>query len=43
MSWFQLVKQENPIIGLEEFAPDYRSEKKTEFTVEEFEDGIVLL
>lgn len=39
----QLSKDENPIIGVEDTAPDYRQEKKGSLSIEGFEDDIVIL
>jgi len=39
----ELSKMENPILGIEECAPDYRQDKKETLSVEGFEDDIVIL
>jgi len=39
----QLSQEENPIIGVENVAPEYRQEKKQTLSVEGFEDDIVIL
>jgi len=39
----QLSQEKNPIIGVENVAPEYRKEKKQTLSIEGFEDDIVIL
>jgi len=39
----QLSQEDNPILGIETVAPEYRQEKKQSLSIEGFEDDIVIL